>query len=299
MPTEWFRDTNFRAKTLDTIYNVQTVLDEYSALGFDLSLRQVHYRLVSQGLWPNTDKDYKNLGSVIRKARDAGMLDWDMIVDRGRKVHYASTWTDPGSIMRAVVRSFKIDKWEDQDWHVEVMVEKEALEGVLIPVCEELQVRLSPNKGYSSATMMYQAGKRMKEKAEEGKFIDIIYLGDHDPSGLNMDDDIVKRLELYSNHSIDVKRVALTYEQIEQYQPPPNPTKMKDSRSPAYIQQFGTTCWELDALEPRVMADLIRNAVLELRDEGLWDAAVEKEKEMLKVLRNVRDNWEDFIDDEE
>ena len=296
MPTEWFRDTNFRAKTLATIGNVQDVLNEYAALGFDLSLRQVHYRLVAQGLWPNTDKAYKNLGNIIRKARDAGMLDWDMIVDRGRKTHWKGTWDDPSDIMYSVVRSFKIDKWAGQDWHVEVMVEKEALEGVLIPVCEELQVRLSPNKGYSSASMMYKIGQRLLGKSEEGKFITIIYLGDHDPSGLDMDEDIENRLELYSDGVIDVVRVALTYDQIEQYQPPPNPTKMKDSRAKAYVQRFGQVSWELDALEPRVMADLIRSAVLELRDEDLWDAQVERENEMLNVLTKVRDNWEDFIE---
>lgn len=296
MPTEWFRDTNFRAKTLATIGNVQDVLNEYAALGFDLSLRQVHYRLVAQGLWPNTDKAYKNLGNIIRKARDAGMLDWDMIVDRGRKTHWKGTWDDPSDIMYSVVRSFKIDKWAGQDWHVEVMVEKEALEGVLIPVCEELQVRLSPNKGYSSASMMYKIGQRLLGKSEEDKFITIIYLGDHDPSGLDMDEDIENRLELYSDGVIDVVRVALTYDQIEQYQPPPNPTKMKDSRAKAYVQRFGQVSWELDALEPRVMADLIRSAVLELRDEDLWDAQVERENEMLNVLTKVRDNWEDFIE---
>jgi hypothetical protein len=297
MPTEWFRSTNFQAKTLKTIADVQDVLNEYAAMGFDLSLRQVHYRLVAQALWPNTDKAYKNLGNIIRKARDAGMLDWDMIVDRGRKTHWLGTWEDPSDIMYSVVRGFKIDKWTDQDWHVEVMVEKEALEGVLIPVCKELQVRLSPNKGYSSASMMYKTGQRLLEKSEEDKFITIIYLGDHDPSGLDMDNDIEQRLELYSNGVIDVVRVALTYDQIQQYQPPPNPTKMKDSRATAYVQRFGQVSWELDALEPRVMADLIRSAVLELRDEDLWDAQVEREKEMLKVLRNVRDNWRDFIDE--
>ncbi|KKL18860.1 hypothetical protein LCGC14_2471310 [marine sediment metagenome] len=301
MPTEWFRDTNFRAKTLATIGNVQDVLNEYAALGFDLSLRQVHYRLVAQGLWPNTDKAYKNLGNIIRKARDAGMLDWDMIVDRGRKTHWKGTWDDPSDIMYSVVRSFKIDKWAGQDWHVEVMVEKEALEGVLIPVCEELQVRLSPNKGYSSASMMYKIGQRLLGKSEEDKFITIIYLGDHDPSGLDMDEDIENRLELYSDGVIDVVRVALTYDQIEQYQPPPNPTKMKDSRAKAYVQRFGQVSWELDALEPQYIANLITEHVTGERDEEAWAEAVAQQEAERQKIQDIIDQWgeDDDEDDDE
>lgn len=297
MAKEFFKDTNFRSATLETIHRVTKVLADYARQGFDLSLRQVFYRLVAQALWPNTMKDYKNLGSIVRKGRDAGLLDWDMIVDRGRKVHFLNTYQDPGHLMANVVGWFRIDKWEDQPNYIEVMVEKEALEGVLIPVCQELQVRLSPNKGYSSASMMYRAGKRMGRRIGWGKNVHILYLGDHDPSGLDMDNDIRNRLELYSREEfIDVHRLALTYDQVQQYDPPPNPAKLGDSRAKGYIERYGSISWELDALEPTVLANLIRDRVYELRDDDLWEEAVEKEDEMRSVLVNVRDNWEDFIE---
>ena len=288
MAKEFFENTNFRQETVVVILQAIAILDEYADQGYDLSLRQLYYQLVSRDLIPNTDRDYKRLGGIVKNARLAGVMDWEMIVDRGRWTDFQSTWETPAEIMAAAVADFRIDKWETQGRHIEVMVEKAALEGVLIPVCHELQVRFTANKGYLSTSAMYKIGKRLRHFAWMGKTCHVLYLGDHDPSGLDMDRDIYDRLDMFSEGGVDgVKRLALTMDQINEYNPPENPTKLKDSRASDYIYQYGMSSWELDALEPSVLAELVTSAVINLRQEPDWIDALKKEAEMREQLEDI------------
>lgn len=197
-------------------------------------------------------------------------------------------------ILVAAANSFRLDKWAEQPVHVEVMCEKQALEGVLEPVCSELDVSFTSNKGYVSQSFMYRKGKELIGHEEGGKRIELIYLGDHDPSGLDMDRDIEERLHLFMGvHAFfEVTRIALTRDQIETYDPPPNPAKVTDSRCGAYIEDHGDESWELDALEPSVLAGLVRDAVESVRDEELWQEACEREEEMrgdlIRMARRYR-----------
>jgi len=295
MSKEFFVDTKFREDTLALIYLAIEILEEYAAMGYDLSVRQLYYQLVSRGHIPNKASEYKKLLATMKNARNAGLVDWNMIVDRTRRPHLLMTWDDASDRIRHAARSFRIDKWEDQPNHVEVMVEKQALEGVLMPVCDELQVTFSSNKGYSSASAMYRMGKRYEYYKEvHGKDLHILYLGDHDPSGMDMDRDIEERVEMYSSYSVVyVDRLALLMSQIEEYQPPENPAKLTDSRAAGYITVHGYSSWELDALEPNVLADLVRTGVTNLRDDDLWDAAVIREETMREQLLEAADDFEE------
>lgn len=297
---EQFIWKNFRDKTRQLITLINAILGEYAALGFDLSVRQVFYQLVARGHLPNTESAWGKVINIVSEGRLAGLIDWDMIVDRGRRTIFAPHWRDPSEILDAAAESFRIDKWEDQSRHIEVMVEKQALEGVLTPVCRDLDVRLTANKGYSSQSLMYRIGKRLEYKIDQDKEIWILYLGDHDPSGLDMDRDIVERLEMFSNGRLAVRRLALLMEQIEELNPPENPAKLSDSRAAGYIAEFGYSSWELDAVEPTELARLVREAVTSLRDEDLWLEAVAREEAMRLQLENLADDqremWEN--DDE-
>lgn len=284
-----FVGKTFSADTMALIQHINMVLAEYAKLGYDLSLRQLYYQLVSQNIVPNTEQSYKRIGSIVNDARLAGLIDWDMIVDRGRSTEIRSKWDSPADIVAACANQFHVDYWEGQDNHVEVMVEKQALEGVLLPVCEELDVPFTANKGYSSASAMYEAGKRMYAKAiKEAKDIHIIYLGDHDPSGIDMTRDVEERLKMFSLlDSLTVHRVALNMDQIEQYQPPENPAKLTDSRATSYIRRYGYSSWELDALPPDVLAAIVQQKVISLRDTEAFRRCVEKEQRGRDVLASV------------
>jgi hypothetical protein len=262
-------------------------------MGYDLTTRQVYYQLVAKDLIPNNPKSYNRLKSIVSDGRLAGLIDWDMIVDRTRGVVIPSHWDSPADIVEAAAQSFRIDKWEDQPYHVEVMVEKQALEGVLIPVCRDLDIPFTANRGYSSSSAMYRAGKRLARAARDGKDIFILYLGDHDPSGMDMDRDIIERLEMFSYRSIAFRRLALLMDQIEQMDIPENPAKTTDSRSKGYIAEFGNASWELDAMEPQQLAEVVNLTVENLRDETLWNDAMERQEEMREELWGFVNDYKD------
>lgn len=280
-----FIERKFTKGAYDTIDTINAILDEYREQGFRLSLRQLYYQLVARGYIPNTVNSYHRIGTIVSDARQAGLIDWDMIEDRGRETVAVSHWRSPAEIVAIAAQQFRIDKWADQPWHIEVMVEKDALSGVLLPVCRELDISITANKGYSSVSMMYEIGRKLNGLAyHHNKDICVIYLGDHDPSGIDMTRDVRERLLMFSEITgsfiFEVVRLALNHDQIERWNPPENPAKQTDSRFASYEAQFGRSSWELDAVEPSQLADLIRGIVENKRDDVLWNEAVEREEIM-------------------
>lgn len=288
---ELFITKRFSDSNMKLIGTVNGILEEYQAQDFKLSLRQAYYQLVARGFIPNTQQSYKSIGNLISNARQAGLVDWGMIEDRNRETNSVNHWENPGEIVRAAARQFRIDKWARQEYHIEVMVEKDALSGVLEPVTRKLDIAITANKGYSSSSTMYEIGKRLRGKSLIDKHVLVLYLGDHDPSGIDMTRDVEDRLSLYSGLSVEVKRLALNYEQVELWQPPENPAKETDSRYSLYVDEFGESSWELDAVEPATLASLVEDEVLAHRDDGSWSEAVEQEDEMRKELQDFADEY--------
>lgn len=283
---EQFITKNFGAPALRMLEQINAILDDYRRQGFDLSLRQLYYQLVSRNIVPNTEKSYKNVGSLVSDARLAGFIDWDMIKDRGREMVQNPHWEDPKDFVESVAPQYRFSLWRDQPCYVEVMVEKQALEGVLEPVCRELDVPFTANKGYSSSSTMYEASKRFLRKLEAGIECHVVYLGDHDPSGIDMTRDVEERLDLFCKTSlyrsedvgngepvVQVHRAALNIDQVRKLNPPENPAKLTDSRADGYVRKFGMSSWELDAIEPRALAKLVRDAVNRLMDVEKMQAA--------------------------
>ena len=178
MAKEKFVEHKFSKASLALIKTCSDILNEYGLQGYRLSLRQLYYQLVARDYVENTVKSYKRTGDLVSNARLAGLLDWDMIEDRGRESVANSHWRTPAGILRSAAHSFKMDRWVGQENYVEVFVEKDALSGILLPVCEELDVRFTANKGYSSSSAMYEASKRILDAAQDGRNIHVIYLGD-------------------------------------------------------------------------------------------------------------------------
>ena len=296
---EKFVDHKFNRASLELVATANGILNEYAGQGYRLSLRQLYYQLVARDYIENTVKSYKRIGNLVSDARLAGLLDWSMIEDRGRDAVIPVAWTSPAQIVRAAAEQFRVNRWQGQPCHVEVMVEKDALSGILGPVCQELHVRFTANKGYSSSSAMYEAGKRMADARRVGKKIHIFYFGDHDPSGIDMTRDIDERLAQFARTGkIEVHRLALNMNQVEEWNPPENPAKETDSRFEAYQEQFGDSSWELDAVEPRTLASLVRENIDELIEHDQWDQIMEEEKEMREELERFADEYENREDGE-
>ncbi|MBA4717754.1 MAG: hypothetical protein HRO68_01030 [Nitrosopumilus sp.] len=140
------------------------------------------------------------------------------------------------------------------------------------------------NRGYSSITAMFNASQRLQYEIDKGKQCTILYLGDHDPSGLDMIRDIKERMKTFRIYDLDIKQIALTQKQIKKYNPPPNPAKENDPRAKWYMEEFGHTSWELDALKPDVLNKLLQSEIENLVDMDLYNEIIEQEEEDKKLL---------------
>jgi hypothetical protein len=293
MPKITYVPRDFSAASLVTIARANEIVEEYAAAGFDLTLRQIYYQFVSRGIIPNKDSEYKKLGSVVNDARLAGLIDWDRIVDRTRELRSNSHWDGPQNIVASCSRQFQIDKWQDQELRVEIWIEKDALVGVIDEVCRELDVAFFSCRGYTSQSEMWSAAQRLRIYERADQETRIFHLGDHDPSGIDMSRDIEERLQLFRSE-VTLERLALNMDQVKRYNPPPNPAKVTDSRFASYVDKYGEESWELDALEPQVIVDLVREAVLAVRDEDKWEDAVEQETEARRKLGAIAERWSEF-----
>jgi len=285
----------FQAASLVRISQVNEIIAEYLEQGFKLTLRQTYYQLVARDLIPNTMRSYKQLGDIINDGRLAGMIDWNAIEDRTRNMQCNSHWSSPNEIVGACARQFRFDLWADQDNYCEVWVEKEALIGVLEDICTKFDVPYFACKGYTSQSEMWSAAQRLIRCEDEGKCTFIIHLGDHDPSGIDMTRDIQDRLRLFESE-VEVRRIALNFNQVENYNLPPNPAKATDARYESYRVLFGDESWELDSLKPSVIGDLIRDEVESLLDKDVWEKSIVRQDEARRQLEMVSSQWDKVVE---
>lgn len=282
-------EKNFQKSSLELIEQANSIIEAYFDMGYRMTLRQLYYQMVSADLIPNNLKTYKRLASIINDARWSGLVDWDAIEDRGRSTERPSTWGSPRSIMRSVLNSYREDLWLLQPCYIEVMCEKDAVSNIIEPVCNELGVGFTANRGYASASLLKDVADRFIKQGDDMKELHIIYLGDHDASGLDMDRDIAERtrLLLEGEFDIEITRIALLRDQVDLWSLPPNPAKMTDSRAPGYVSEFGRFSWELDAIRANDLADLVREEIELHIDEGFWNEAKAMQEKNLSKLKEL------------
>jgi len=288
---------------LDTIVKIT---DEYQAKNLVLTQRQLYYQLVAKDIIPNAIEVYKRLSIFTTDARYAGLIDWDAIEDRGRKSERKSQWSGIKELIETAVRSYRRHRWDDQEYYIELFCEKQALEGVLKPIADKYHLHFGSNKGYSSSSAMYELYERVLDQIGNSKKVVILYLGDHDPSGKDMVRDIYTRIREFlieGDYALDpdvidkyerfkVHALALTMEQICEFNPPPNPAKIKDPRAKAYIKEFGEISWELDALTPENLVYITENGILQYIELSKYIEVIEQEQRDVKALREFGEKFE-------
>ncbi len=302
MPLIEYTPKRFNLEHSDIIDRANEIIEVYRNQGYDLTLRQLYYQFVSRDWFPdswrdaqtgstNNERSYKKLGGIISDARRAGLIDWDAITDRTRNVRIPPHWNEPADIVAVCARQFDVDWWAKQPYRPEVWVEKDALIGVLEVACGPWRCPYFSCRGYTSDSEIWSSARRMMAHRENGQTPLVIHLGDHDPSGIDMSRDIADRLELFGEGSIEVKRIALNMDQVEQYHPPPNPAKTTDSRYRDYQDRFGDESWELDALNPETLTGLINDAMQEIVEGDEWEASRAARDEGRRKLQAISDDW--------
>lgn len=324
---EYVKSHKFNPEAMTLVRQCVQIVTSFSNRGFRMTLRQLYYQLVKDNIIPNQEKQYKRLSALLSDARLMGFIDWSAIEDRIRVPRMPSEFENLDELVDAALASYRLPRWRDQPYYCELWVEKDALAGILQPLAREFHVPMMVNRGYSSQTAMYDAGKRFllgcygaklpymtlaqflkgteegdkagasafmkevqmlnREKLPEAKKEAILfYLGDHDPSGEDMVRDIQERLEMYGV-TLDVRKLALTMDQVKEYDPPPNPAKMTDPRAAKYVDEHGATSWEVDALGPDVLDQLIRDSFEAVIDSDKMEAIKEEEEADKELLRTA------------
>jgi len=269
------------------------ILESYLSRGFRLTLRALHYLFVSRhgGEYENNPAQYNSLSRVITRAREAGRIAWDAIIDNTRSLNRVQVWDRSADMLQAAAEQFSTDRWARQHNRCEIWTEKDALLGVVGPTCDRYHVPFMAVRGFNSATAMHEGAHRFLTFLEACQQVTVLYLGDHDPAGFAMSKDVEERLGLYTGYAEDliIKRLALNPDQVEAFNLPRDTrAKKNDKNFATYVREHGTRfAWELDALEPEVLAGLVNDAIEELIDERLWQEATDEDEAERERLREL------------
>lgn len=280
---------------------MNSVIRDYQRQGYVLTVRQLYYQLVARDVIENTLQSYKRIAGLINDAKLAGEIDWDAIEDRTREFVTGNHWELGSDLTGACARQFKMDMWANQAFRLFVIIEKEALVGVLEQTCRKWDVPILAARGYPSGTVLREfAEQHLIPSNDAGQTPIILHLGDHDPSGIDMTRDLQERIALFCGEDLNgafedaspVMRIALTRDQIDEVRPPENPAKSTDSRFANYRKIHGTSSWELDALNPRYLNDLVELNIMAAVDQGNWD---ERQAEVDEIKAQLDDRHEEQL----
>jgi hypothetical protein len=221
---------------------------------------------------------------LLKEAREQGDIPWEWIVDETREIERAQTWDNPEQYMGACARSYRLDFWNQQPHRVEVWSEKGTVRGLLAPVLDQYAVGFRVMHGFSSATAVNDVAQD-----DDGRDLIVLYVGDFDPSGLFMsEEDLPTRLDKYGGNHVELRRIALTREQVRGLPSFPATDKRKDPRYRWFVSRYGQQCWELDAMDPNDLRDCVEKEIMELIEPVAWERSE-------TVNRATRDSMNEFF----
>jgi hypothetical protein len=250
--------------------------------------RGIGYKLFTAGLIPSmSSQDMQRVYRLLRIAREEGKIPWEWIVDETRSLERVGTWDNPEQYARAVARSYRRDFWNQQPVRCEIWSEKGTVRGVLQPVLDEYAVGFRVMHGFSGATTIYDVAQD-----DDGRQLIALYVGDRDPSGMFMsEDDLPSRLTKYGGEHVTLDRIAITEEQYFDLPSFPASDKKSDPRYKWFVANYGTSCFELDAMDPRDLRDCVEQAIADLIEPVAWERCKRVNKAEQQSLRSILQNW--------
>lgn len=248
------------------------------------TVRQAFYAASVLGLVKKTEGEYKN--TVIRllgQLRLDGRIPFDWIVDNTRWMRKPDTFSSLDDALNETARTYRRALWDDQDAYVEIWLEKDALAGVLCDVTYLWDVPLMVAKGSSSLSFLHSAAEAI---TYQEKPCYLYYFGDRDPSGLDIDRNIEKRLREFAPEAeIHFERVAVLPEHIEQYDLPTRPTKKSDSRS----KKFKGRSVELDSIPSPILREMATECIERHIDRDVLEQTKVIEAEEREAAHSIID----------
>jgi hypothetical protein len=271
------------AKTTRLVEAARRVL----ALESPMTVRQCFYALVSIGEVENCLRGYQRVSKALTKARDDGRVSFDLIVDRSRPVYKPTTFDDLKEYGEAVLTSYRRDNWQDQPRFIDVWTEKDAIVGSIEEVTQKWAVRLRALRGFFSTTNAHRIAELFRWENRIGKQIAIFYVGDFDPSGEAIEQDVQRRVLAYGSGPFSIRRLAIHRTDIQKFHLPPLRVKLADPRANGFIQRHGRQAVELDALPPTELRRRISQAIRGLVDMNAWRRALAIEQAQRETTERI------------
>jgi hypothetical protein len=250
--------------------------------------RGVGYKLFVKKLIPSMKiNDMQRVYRLLKEARERDMIPWDWIVDESRQLEKTATWNDPDEFADSMINAYRREYWNQQPVRVEVWSEKGTVRGVLRPVLEEYGIGFRVVHGFASATIVHDVAED-----DDGRDLIVLYVGDWDPSGLCMSEaDLPERFRRYDGGHVKLKRIALTQDRLTDLPSFPASDKRKDPRHGWFVRTYGQECWELDALDPNILRDIVTEKIKEQIEPEAWERCKVTERAEYGSLRQIMKNW--------
>ena len=249
----------------DFLQRIQGILAEET---YGITIRHLYYLLVSAKVIEKTEAAYKNLIAHLSKWRKNGDIDFDAFVDGTRYWSGATLYDDAESALRDCAQSYRRNMWKQQPYYVEVWCEKDAIKSILLRAAEPFGVPVFAAIGFASLTSLHSAAQTFQRAARAGKRPVVLYFGDHDPSGLSGQAKAAQTLREQFGVAVDFRRLAVTADQIAEFNLPTRPAKKTDSRAMGWEGE----CVEVDAISSATLVQLAEDAITDLIDPYAWQA---------------------------
>jgi len=234
--------------SLAKLESIKSILEYYKNKGTRITLRHLYYKLVSKRIIVGKKGQYDSIRKLMTTAREEHYFPIDCLIDSSRVPVIRSQYENIQNYGNAVVSSYTRDRWESQDTYVEVWIEKASMTGILKDITRKYCVPLVIGNGYNSLPAVIEGVNRISSYGKDDNVI--IYLGDLDPSGIDMDREIRQRFIKHFHIEPDMQRIALTIEQTQEFNLAPQlEIKKTDPRYPKYKALYGDDSWELEALD--------------------------------------------------
>lgn len=250
--------------------------------------RGVGYKLFAAGMIPSMAKSQmQRVYRLLKVAREREMIPWEWIVDETRELEKKPSWSEPADFIETVRRSYRRNFWDQQPVRIEVWSEKGTVRGVLAPTLDDYGVGFRVMHGFSGATSIHDICQY-----DDGRPLIVLYVGDYDPSGLCMsEDDLPKRIAKYGGGHVDLRRIALKREHLDGLSSFPAGDKKKDTRYGWFVRNFGDRCWELDAMDPNDLREVVEAAIRAWIEPDAWERCETVQQAEQDSLRHVLDRW--------
>lgn len=260
------------------------------------TVRQIYYLGIGT-LWEKDSggsrKVYNTVCRLIGEMRETEMLPWGWIADNTRWFRKRTMFNSPEHILQSVASTYRRDLWARQPIHVEVWCESDSIAGVLDDITVPAGLALFPCRGQSSKTFVYEATQSYRNLH---KPVVILYVGDWDPTGLAIPFSIEDRMGRYSvgaGLDVELRRVAVTAEDVASGQFISHSVNANDPNYRRFVahcelmELAPQTAVEVEAVPPDQLRQRLEDAIDELVDGRVWNAALAAEQSERELLTRM------------